>query len=138
MFSKSGTNTPNPGASYNKVQYHEQLDETITWIKDWYSPNLSIDLSEDPMNDAVRLKGWYKTNINHKSHKHPLNYNPVDALDLNEWRYYKESEQTEGNSNNNSSGSSNDGGSTDGEMNGDNMDVDKDLGAAIRCEDQFA
>ncbi|KAG7665461.1 uncharacterized protein J8A68_001149 [[Candida] subhashii] len=131
MFSKSGTNTPNPSSSINKIQYHEQLDETITWIKDWYSPNLSTDplSQEDAMNDAVRLKGWYKTNINHKNSKNQLTYNPVDTLDLNQWRYYKEIDNTSTNIDNDSSTN---------ETNDDNMEIDKELGSAIRFDDQFS
>ncbi|EGW35161.1 uncharacterized protein SPAPADRAFT_48195 [Spathaspora passalidarum NRRL Y-27907] len=128
MFSKSGTNTPIPGgvAHINKIQYHEQLDETITWIKDWYSPNLSNDLSDDAINDSVRLKGWYKTNINHKN-GNSLAYNPDDVLNLNEWKYYTESTSMTDSNQSSSSDSSN----------GSAMDVDevKQLGAAIRYED---
>ena len=150
MFSHSGTQTP-VSASYqqqsqphqlqNKVQFHEQLDETITWINDWYSPNLinnntirdanynksgqfvhySVDTnkghqghsnrvstinnfeeenSTPAVNDSIRLKGWHRTNLNHKhgeSNEHYNNLNPSDVLDLNKWRYFNEVNQNENN-----------------------------------------
>ncbi|KAK6456790.1 uncharacterized protein RJT20DRAFT_126846 [Scheffersomyces xylosifermentans] len=88
MFSQSGTNTP-ISSGFNAVQYHEQLGETVTWIKDWYTPNLSNTSSDDAIAESVKLKGWFKTNINHKNTA-SLNANPHDTLDLNEWKYYKD------------------------------------------------
>ncbi|RLV92546.1 hypothetical protein JA1_003084 [Spathaspora sp. JA1] len=126
MFSKSGTNTPVPGgataSNLHKIQYHEPLDETITWIKDWYCPNLSNDLSDDAINDSVRLKGWYKTNINHKNGN--VLYNPDDVLNLNDWKYYRDTPMSKETSGQTSSEDS-------------NMDIDevKKLGAAIKYED---
>lgn len=150
MFSHSGTQTP-VSASYqqqlqphqlqNKVQFHEQLDETITWINDWYSPNLinnsnvkeinysksgqfvsySVDTnkthqgqsnrvsainnfeeesSTPAINDSVRLKGWHRTNLNHKqgdNNENSNNLNPNDVLDLTKWRYFNEFNQNENN-----------------------------------------
>lgn len=89
MFSQSGTNTPIP-SNVNVVQYHEQLGETVTWVKDWYSPNLTSNSSEDGISDSVRLKGWFRTNMNHKNSS-SLSYSHQDVLDLNQWRYHKTS-----------------------------------------------
>lgn len=82
MFSASGTNTPIP---YNaNTPFHEQLGETVTWIRDWYSPNL--DLESDSTIDTVKLKGWFKTNINHKNDP-SIKLSINDTLDIEKWKY---------------------------------------------------
>ncbi|RCK55899.1 hypothetical protein Cantr_05785 [Candida viswanathii] len=126
MFSQSGTQTPVPSSQHGnqlqKIQFHEVLGETVTWVNDWYLPNLSnspsrhIDtttaattgaaaaaaaaavlsqagLAEDDsatpaISDSIRLKGWHKTNINHKQSSNVLN--PNDILDLSKWKYFKD------------------------------------------------
>lgn len=82
MFSASGTNTPIPFNA--NTPFHEQLGETVTWIRDWYSPNL--DLESETTIDTVKLKGWYKTNINHKNNP-SIKLSVDDTLDLESWKY---------------------------------------------------
>lgn len=72
MFSVSGTSTPVP--NFITVTHHEQLGPNVTWINDWYSI------------DNVALKGWFKTNINHKNNP-SVRPDDRDILDLNEWRF---------------------------------------------------
>lgn len=109
MFSQSGTQTPVPSSQHGnqlqKVQFHEVLGETVTWVNEWYLPNLitSSNLGESnvivnqpsleddsatpAISDSIRLKGWHKTNINHKQSNNVLN--PNDILDLSTWKYFK-------------------------------------------------
>ncbi|KAL6453277.1 hypothetical protein SBY92_004844 [Candida maltosa Xu316] len=112
MFSQSGTQTPVPSSQQpqaHKVQFHEILGETVTWVNDWYLPNLTnsptpivalnttevnlpANLDEDratpAISDSIRLKGWHKINKNHKQDTAVLN--PNDILDLTKWKYFRE------------------------------------------------
>ncbi|KAK6200095.1 uncharacterized protein RJT21DRAFT_40256 [Scheffersomyces amazonensis] len=95
MFSNSGTSTPvlsnnTTTMQYNINPHHEPLDDTVTWVKDWYSPALTTSAQDDGTSlvESVKLKGWFKTNLNHKK-PNRNNYNPNDILDLNQWKYYK-------------------------------------------------
>ena len=56
----------------------------MTWIRDWYSPNL--DLESDSTIDTVKLKGWFKTNINHKNDP-SIKLSINDTLDIEKWKY---------------------------------------------------
>lgn len=126
MFSQSGTQTPVPSSQHGnqlqKIQFHEVLGESITWVNDWYLPNLcnnsnqldstisniptantttttttsssslnqtglDDDIGTPAISDLIILKGWHKTNINHKQSNNILN--PNDILDLSKWKYFK-------------------------------------------------
>lgn len=80
MFSHSQSQTPIPSG----IQYHEKLAETVTWVKDWYTPQLTLNTENVP--NLIRLKGWYKTNINHKAGT-SLRLSEDDVLDLSNWKY---------------------------------------------------
>lgn len=83
MFSHSQSQTPIP----TQGQYHEKLAETVTWVKDWYIPQLPS--SSESIPQSIRLKGWFKTNINHKSSTQ-LRLSSDDVIDLSSWKYIKD------------------------------------------------
>lgn len=55
------------------MPFHVQLGENVTWVNDWYSF------------DNANLKGWVKTNVNHKS---GVKLEPTDIIDLSKWKYH--------------------------------------------------
>ncbi|KAK6460655.1 hypothetical protein DFJ63DRAFT_320802 [Scheffersomyces coipomensis] len=95
----STNNHYHPHHNRNYNPRHEPVDDTVTWVKDWYSPTLVSSQSKDDdstasLVDSIKLKGWVKTNLNHKllnqssSSSNSNVYNPNDILDLNQWKYY--------------------------------------------------
>lgn len=80
MFTASQSQTPVPSAA----PYHEKLAETVTWVRDWYTPDLSS--TSDNVPSLIKIKGWFKTNINHKAAT-SLKLSQDDVLDLSKWKY---------------------------------------------------
>lgn len=80
MYSHSQSQTPIPSG----ISYHEKLAETVTWVKDWYTPQLTLTSENVP--NLIRLKGWFKTNMNHKAAS-TLRLSQDDVLDLANWKY---------------------------------------------------
>ncbi|CAI5756673.1 unnamed protein product [Candida verbasci] len=86
--SQQDTDTPQPQSqpqSQPQYQIHEQLNDSITWVKDWHSPFIKHQriLEQD---SPIKIKSWYKTNINHKNlSDNNLNY----FLDLTKFKYFK-------------------------------------------------
>lgn len=84
MYARSSTNTPAPPR-----RRPEQLDSSITWVNDWYIPDSFSVLEGKSIPFNLKLKGWYKTDMDHSSNQF-RNFNHDDALDLNKWKYYSE------------------------------------------------
>ncbi|KAI5951627.1 hypothetical protein KGF54_004701 [Candida jiufengensis] len=133
MFSQSGTSTPVPSSasSQNKnvIPIHDQINDSITWVYDWYSPNFNNPFSNNMTNgnynidtnngstindsttanttniqndnlqnfNSLKLKGWFKTNFNHKSNTFKQQILTNDSylnLNSNKWKYLKDSSIT--------------------------------------------
>lgn len=88
MFSQSQSQTPIPAGNY-----HEKLADTVTWVNDWYVPALSSN-NETTMASLMRLKGWFKTNKQHKV-INDLAIQDNEVLDLSQFPYLLVVEATE-------------------------------------------
>ncbi|WLF77136.1 hypothetical protein PVL30_000845 [Lodderomyces elongisporus] len=110
MFSQSGTGTPVPTNAKNApVPIHDTIGDSVTWVYDWYSPNFNeantgaIVMSKTGRESTeiqylnnnnigpLQLKGWFKTNHNHKSGFAKYDQDANATLDLTEakWQYMR-------------------------------------------------
>ncbi|KAI5969946.1 hypothetical protein CANMA_000986 [Candida margitis] len=101
MFSQSGTNTPVPSSRNVPIPIHDTIGESITWINDWFSPDFNhADKGEEIQNaNSLQLKGWVKTNQNHKSNTLRNGLNSYIELNQSKWSYLKKEtkqEETQG------------------------------------------
>ncbi|KAG7194694.1 uncharacterized protein KQ657_004371 [Scheffersomyces spartinae] len=84
MYSRGSTATPAP------ARRHEALSERVTWVNDWYTPDMGSGDGSIP--SELKLKGWYRVSSGHTTQA-SLQLSQDDSLSLQNHAYMKTVEE---------------------------------------------